>query len=342
MNGESRKLALALLVILAVDLAIATYALFRGPFPVKVTLGTPLAYRNIYLHVPIAVSTYAVLGGALVSSLLYLIRGDPKYTKYADAFVKVGLLYGAATLATGSAWASESWGTPWNWDPKQTAVLLLFLAYLLYFPLKNSISDPEKRAQVAASYAIASYALVPMSFLASRVLESLHPTTQAIGQFTGGGAGGALLGPRILLLMSWGILLALAIARGDLRLPKALPPAIALFGIVLGLIATAPLLQGGYERVIGVDTQADGRVSSLELSSGRKVVFNPPAENPITPPLTREGESTLLGHLVRVEDDEIRVLPHWSTPFTYNVYTLLISTGLFLATRSANKGEETR
>ena len=342
MDGGGRKLALALVGILAVDLAIATYALFKGPFPVKVTLGTPLAYRNIYLHVPIAVSTYAVLGGALVSSLIYLIRGDPKYTKYADAFVKVGLLYGAATLATGSAWASESWGTPWNWDPKETAVLLLFLAYLLYFPLKNSISDPEKRAQVAASYAIASYALVPMSFLASRVLESLHPTTQAIGQFTGGGAGGALLGPRILLLMSWGILLALALARGGLRLPRVLPPAIALFGILLGLIAASPLLQGGYERVIGVETQADGRVSSLELSSGRKVVFNPPAENPITPPLTREGESTLLGHLVRVEGDEIRVLPHWSTPLTYIVYTLLLSTGLFLATRSANKGEETR
>lgn len=335
---SNRSILLALFTLIFIDLALALTALFRGPFPIQVTLGSPLAYRNIYLHVPIAISTYALFAGALVSSVLYLKTRRHHYSRLADSFVTIGIIYAVGTLVTGSAWASESWGTPWNWDPKQTAVLLLFLAFLLYHPLKKSIADLEKSRQVAASYAIASFTLVPLSFLASRVMESLHPTAEAIGEFTGGGSGGMLLGPRILLMMAIGMLGALLVARGGARIPRLLPPALAVLGIVIALASAHPLLELEADRVLDARVDDQGRLTAIQLAVGGWVELEPPVESPIVPATTSEGGSSLVGHLVAIVDGGVRVLLHWSTPFTFAVYVLILAGILHLAYRANKRG----
>ena len=113
-NMNNNMLVALIAFVLLADLSLALYAVLQAPFPATVPLGTPMAYKNIYLHVPIAVSTYIILTGALVSALMYLRSEDEKRARYMDSFILYGVLFASATLITGSAWASESWGTPWN------------------------------------------------------------------------------------------------------------------------------------------------------------------------------------------------------------------------------------
>ncbi len=337
--GSPRRglLYYVIMLLVLVDVLVAVYAVFRGPFPSRVTLGTPIAYKNIYLHVPVAVSTYILFAGALIASALYLWRGYRGFVAYADSFVSYGLLFGAATLVTGSAWASESWGTPWNWDPKQTAVLLLFISYLMYYPLKKSISDPERRDRIGAVYAIAAFTMVPLSFLASRIVESLHPTTEAVQSFAREGIGGAILGVKILLAMSIGVLLAVARVSG-IRPPRWLAGFVVVVGIIVASYIAIPLMGGDAYRVLSAEVDERGFIYSLELSNGKMVVFNEPVPPPIEPPLTKDGVSTLVTHIVRVSDGSIEVLYHWSTPFALIIYSLLVSIGLIMAGRHGRVG----
>lgn len=327
--SRDRTLLLTLLLVI-VDVAVASYAVLEAPIPVRVTLGTPMAYKNIYIHVPIAISTYVVFTGALISSILYLRRGDKRYEALADSYVKYGIMFGAATLVTGSAWASESWGAPWNWDPKQTAVLLLFLSYLAYFPLKSSIPDPDRAGRVGAAYAIAAFVTIPISFLASRVLESLHPTGEAIAEFAGGGPGGILLGMRILLLASIAVIAPILHARGGIRVPRIIPIAILLVGIAIAGYTYYPAVEGSSDRVVNATITSEGKITSITLSSGETISFDRPIEPPISPPLTRDGQSTLIGHIVRINGNNIEILYHWSTPFAFIVYAILLSASLYL------------
>jgi heme exporter protein C len=86
----------------------------------------------------------------------------------------LGLIYGAITLITGSIWANAAWGTYWNWDPRETATIILWIAYMGYISLKFSIENIEKRAVIGAVYNILAFSTVPLSYLSIR-LRSLHP-----------------------------------------------------------------------------------------------------------------------------------------------------------------------
>ncbi len=330
--NNSMLVALIALLLLA-DLSLALYAVLRAPFPATVPLGTPMAYKNIYLHVPIAVSTYIILAGALVSALMYIRSEEEKWARYMDSFVLYGVLFAAATLATGSAWASESWGTPWNWDPKQTAVLFLFLAFLGYYPLKRSIPDPDRRWRILATYTTAAFVMVPLSFLASRVFESLHPTTEALIQYTEGGPGGMIVGLRITLLMALGASLALARARG-ISLPRILVVVPFVFLVLAFASAFAGNIGSGESRVVDVGLGPNGTITYIEFANGTRVTFQDPVDNPIRPAVVGNGTSTLIGHLVAISDNDIRVLYHWSTPYTFIVYVILVAVGIILTGRS--------
>ena len=178
-----KKLALLFAPLLIVDTILTVYASRYGAFPLLVGRGSPTAYLNIYIHVPIAWTSYMVFAASMVSAILYLWKGKEKYDEMVYAFAVVGLLYSIATLVTGSMWATESWGTPWNWDPRETGVFLLFLAYIVYFALRFGISDPDRSSRISAIYAVAAYSMVPISYISAQIAASLHPTPQYTGSF---------------------------------------------------------------------------------------------------------------------------------------------------------------
>ncbi|BEP17202.1 hypothetical protein PYJP_05540 [Pyrofollis japonicus] len=181
---ETRRLVYLLALVLIADAITTVLAVLRAPYPAFVTLGSPAAYLNIYIHVPVAINSYVLYTGAFIAAILFLMRRREVYDHYVYAFIVVASMYAAYTLISGSLWAIESWGAAWNWDPRETGVLLLFIAYLVYFALRASISDPDRAPVVSATYAIAAYSMVPISYAAPRIAaSSLHPTKALLQGF---------------------------------------------------------------------------------------------------------------------------------------------------------------
>lgn len=137
------------------------------------------ASRIIYFHVPCAwVSTLAFFfSGA--ASIVYLSDRKRRFKHLEDrAFNSacIGMVFTVLTVITGSIWAKISWGSYWNWDPRETSIVILLLIYIAYFSLRSALMNNPNRARLASSYLIFAMATVPfLTFVIPRVYASLHP-----------------------------------------------------------------------------------------------------------------------------------------------------------------------
>lgn len=132
--------------------------------------------RNLFFHVPMWFGQLTLNTVSLIFSILYLRKPDLHHDIRANQFAKTGIVLGIAGLVTGSIWATYTWGSPWNNDPKQLGAAIALLIYLAYFVLRNSMPDIDKRARVAAVYNIFAYFIyIPMIMVLPRLVESLHP-----------------------------------------------------------------------------------------------------------------------------------------------------------------------
>ena len=65
----------------------------------------------------------------------------------AAASAELGFLFCALALISGMIWARVDWGAIWNWDPRQTSVMILLLIYGGYFTLRSAVPDPVRRGR---------------------------------------------------------------------------------------------------------------------------------------------------------------------------------------------------
>lgn len=155
--------------------------------------------RIVFFHVPAAILSYVCYAVATVYGILYLTnRGNPNMQVSADtstvhlpthrnldmdtragASMELGFLFCILATVTGSIFAGVQWGSFWNWDPRETSIVIMLLLYGSYLVLRTALAEnPDKRARLAAVYSIV--ALVPATFLIWVVprlpgLGSLHP-----------------------------------------------------------------------------------------------------------------------------------------------------------------------
>jgi heme exporter protein C len=134
--------------------------------------------RIFYLHVPVALTAYAMLGWGAWKALRLLVTREERYDLSSYTGIHIGLIFALLTLATGSIWARASWGVWWDWQERQLVVfLILFLFYSAYFMLRYSLEPGSARARISAVYALVGVVLIPVSFLAVRLAtQFLHPT----------------------------------------------------------------------------------------------------------------------------------------------------------------------
>ena len=115
---------------------------------------TPLDYRQgstvkiIFLHVPAAMMAINIWVMMLVTSLVWLIRRHHVSALAARAAAPVGAVMTLIALMTGAIWGQPMWGTWWEWDPRLTSFLILFLFYLGYMALWSAIDDPDSAADL--------------------------------------------------------------------------------------------------------------------------------------------------------------------------------------------------
>lgn len=146
--------------------------------------------RNLFFHVPMWFSQLILVTISLIYSIMYLRKPQHKYDVYATEFARTGTVLGCLGLITGMIWANYTWGVPWNNDPKQLGAAIALLIYLAYFVLRNSMTDLDKRARVAAVYNIFAYFIyIPMIMVLPRLVESLHPGGKGVEGNPGLGGG---------------------------------------------------------------------------------------------------------------------------------------------------------
>jgi len=133
--------------------------------------------RIIMLHVPTAwVSMVAFTVSGLFSGL-FLWRRRSQHDDRALAATELGFLFTILATVTGAIFSKIAWGAFWNWDPRQTTILVLLLIYGAYFALRSAIDDRQRRMQLAAVYALFAFVTAPLLlFVVPRQFaNTLHP-----------------------------------------------------------------------------------------------------------------------------------------------------------------------
>lgn len=132
--------------------------------------------RILFFHVPMAWASFAGFIAAAVWSVRYLAKRDLGHDLSAQVAIQLGLLFGVLATVTGAIWARIEWGAYWNWDPRQTSILISLLFYGAYLALRGAVEDPEKRARLSAAYAILGLIVTPFLYwIMPRLVFSLHP-----------------------------------------------------------------------------------------------------------------------------------------------------------------------
>lgn len=158
-----------------IALTIVGALLWAPPLPGFV--GDGESSRILFFHVPMAWTSFVAFLTAGVLSARYLRRRDPRLDVGAAVAVELGLLFCVLATASGSIWARLEWGAFWNWDPRQTSIVLALLFYAAYLALRSAVADHETRRRLAAGYAVLGLVVAPfLFFVAPRIASfSLHP-----------------------------------------------------------------------------------------------------------------------------------------------------------------------
>jgi heme exporter protein C len=136
------------------------------------------ASRIIYFHVPMAWGAVLAFMVSGILSILYLIKRNPLNEQKAYNSAHIGMIYTVLAVISGSLWAKISWGSYWNWDPRETSITVLLLIYVAYFALRSAVEDQEKKGVIASAYLIFAMAVMPfLIFVIPRINKSLHPDT---------------------------------------------------------------------------------------------------------------------------------------------------------------------
>jgi len=133
--------------------------------------------RILFFHVPAAWVSFVAFLAAGVWSVAYLARGRRRrHDEAAAAAVELGLVFCVLATLTGAIWARIMWGAWWNWDPRQTSIVLALVFYAAYLVLRGAVEDRETRARLAAAYAVLGLVVAPfLFFVLPRITFSLHP-----------------------------------------------------------------------------------------------------------------------------------------------------------------------
>lgn len=149
--------------------------------------------RIVFFHIPVAWVTVLAFVISSIWSIVYLVRRRRQDDHRAVNAAGLGIVFCLLATLSGSLFARITWGSFWNWDPRETTIFFLLLFYAAYFALRAAVSDEGRRATLGAAYNILGLVVSPfLVFVAPRLasLAGLHP--DLIGSF----GGGLPIGPR--------------------------------------------------------------------------------------------------------------------------------------------------
>jgi len=143
--------------------------------PTEATMG-PIQ-KIFYVHLPSAIATFLACLTCFIASIGYACQRDAKWDRLAASAARVAVVFCSIVLLTGMIWGRSAWGQWWTWSPRLTFSLVLWLLYVVYLMIRASIESPQRRAMIAAVYAIVAFLDVPLVYLSTRLMPDIHPVS---------------------------------------------------------------------------------------------------------------------------------------------------------------------
>ena len=130
----------------AIFLFIAIYLVFSFA---EIEMTMLEVQKIFYFHISAAFTLFLAFGVTFISSILYLIKRRDKYDTIALVSTEIGIIFGVVVFTTGPIWARFAWNTWWNWEPRLTSALILWLTYIGYLILRSALAEEKKRVYSA-------------------------------------------------------------------------------------------------------------------------------------------------------------------------------------------------
>lgn len=173
--------AFVLIVISAAVGFLLWYALSRGAHEIAPLIPALQSYW-MKIHVPANFIGYGAFALAAMVGVAYLLAsrgvlaGRLPALEVLDDVMYRAIAVGFAffTLATilGALWAAEAWGTYWQWDPKETWALIVWLNYAAWLHMRLT---KGLRGAVLAWWAVVGLVVTSFAFLGVNMfLSGLH------------------------------------------------------------------------------------------------------------------------------------------------------------------------
>ncbi len=144
-------------------------------------LNQGLVQRIMYIHVPIAIASLAVVGMVFVGSVGYLWKRTQGWDALSYASAEVGVLALSLTIVTGAIWAKPTWNAWWTWEPMLTTLLILWLMGVAYLALRAYSPPGERGARFGAVLGILAGLTAPFVYFSVELWGSLTHPEKVIG-----------------------------------------------------------------------------------------------------------------------------------------------------------------
>src|SRR5436853_7938417 len=131
-----------------------------------------------YVRVPWWIGMCSALTVCGVASAIYLFKGDARADRMAAAAGEIAVLFGLMGMVTGPLWARKAWGVWWQWDPRLTMSLLMWMIFVSYLLLRKYGGPGSEK--LAAGLAVFGMANAPFVYISVNVWRTMHPKTTVV------------------------------------------------------------------------------------------------------------------------------------------------------------------
>lgn len=132
--------------------------------------------RIFYFHVASAWNAFLAFFVMFVASGGYLWSRRPSWDDLAYASAEVGEMFTTIVLFTGPMWGKVAWNIWWDWDPRLTTTLVLWVIYGVYLVARLlGRRGTEQEAVLAAVIGIIGFADIPVLLMSIKWWRSVHP-----------------------------------------------------------------------------------------------------------------------------------------------------------------------
>ncbi len=135
-------------------------------------------YRILFVHVSVAWCAFFWFFASAFFGLRVFFQRDQQKAKAHDfsshTSMEMALVFSSLVLMTGSFWGRPTWGVWWDWDPRLTSSLVLFLMGCGYLLLRYFTPQASYRIKISAIVSIISSINVPIVYYSVNLWRSVH------------------------------------------------------------------------------------------------------------------------------------------------------------------------